>query len=116
MGWARILGSITGPGAPPMKSLRVVILASFVVEPPTRGVRFELVRQNINMPRSYPRYATVFRRHLRYRGGQCRRLSVADDCRNAHRPVGGVLLDGREPPLDSPFKPVPVLVAGRGGS
>jgi hypothetical protein len=77
---------------------------------------FELVRQNINMPRSYPRNAAVSRRHLRYRGGQCRRLSVADDCRNAHRPVGGVLLDGRDPPPGSPFKPVPVVVAGRGGS
>src|ERR1035441_10206254 len=53
---------------------------------------FELVRQNINMPRSYPRYATVFRRHLRYRGGQCRRLSVAEDCETPPRPGGGVLL------------------------
>jgi hypothetical protein len=49
--------------------------------------------------------------------GHRRRLSGADNCRNAYRPVGGVLLDGRDPPPpDSPFKPVPVVVAGRGGS
>ena len=61
-------------------------------------------------------HTTVSRRHLHYRRGHRRRLSGVDNCRDAYRPVAGVLLDGRDPPPGSPFKPAPVVVAGRGGS
>src|ERR1022692_1219625 len=48
---------------------------------------------------------TVPRRHWITAGAV--NVPGTDDCRNAYRPVGGVLLDGRFPPPGSPVKPEP---------